>query len=172
MPNYKRLFKENHYYFITINTYKRQPILIENIQLLRYAFAQSKQFYEYKLFAISVLPDHLHMLIRPKYPTDYPKIISYVKRKFTYMLNQSNSSITTINSQSRIKNRESNIWQRRYYEHTIRNEIDLNFHLDYIHFNPVKHGYVQNQEEWEFSSFSKFVKLGWYEEDSLNPPHQ
>ena len=89
------------------------------------------------------------------------------------MLNHSDiDTPTTTNAQSRIKKRESNIWQRRYYEHTIRNHIDLNFHLDYIHYNPVKHGYVEKPEEWEFGSYKKFVKLGWYEDDPLNPYHQ
>ena len=68
-------------------------------------------------------------------------------------------------SDSRIKRRERGIWQRRFWEHMIRDENDFNRHLDYIHWNPVKHGYVTNVIDWPHSSFHKFVKMGWYSEN-------
>ena len=166
MPNYKRIFIQGHSYFITIVTHDRQHILIKNIELLRYVFAESKKFYHYDIVAIVILPDHLHMIIEPKDANEYPKIISYLKRKFTYLVNKNNEKKNdTFLSESKKKKRESNIWQRRYYEHTIRDEKDFNLHLDYIHYNPVKHHYVQNTKEWEYSSFDKYFKLGWYHEN-------
>ena len=68
-------------------------------------------------------------------------------------------------SQSQIDNRNKPIWQRRYYEHTIRDEKDFNRRMDYIHYNPVKHGYVKRANDWSFSSFQKYVKLGYYDQE-------
>ena len=166
MPNYKRIFVQGHSYFITIVTHDRQHILIKNIKLLRYVFSESKKLYHYDIVAIVILPDHLHMIIEPEDANEYPKIISYLKRKFTYLVNKNDENKNdTFISKSKKKKRESNIWQRRYYEHTIRDERDFNLHLDYIHYNPVKHHYVQNTKEWEYSSFDKYFKLGWYHEN-------
>ena len=163
MPNYQRVYAEGHSYFITIVTHERQDLLIKNIDILRDVFAQSKQFYTYTIHAIVILPDHIHMIIEPEIATEYPNIISYIKRKFSYLLNQKEKSSVSI-SPSKVKKRESNIWQRRYYEHTIRNEKDFNLHLDYIHYNPVKHKYTNTASSWEYGSFQKYVKLGWYDE--------
>ena len=92
-----------------------------------------------------------------------------MKRKFTYLVNKNNENKNnTFLSESKKKKRESNIWQRRYYEHTIRDEKDFNLHLDYIHYNPVKHHYVQHTKAWEYSSFDKYFKLDWYSEDWCN----
>ena len=166
MPNYKRIFVQGHSYFITIVTHDRQHILIKNIELLRYVFAESKKFYHYDIVAIVILPDHLHMIIDPKDANEYPKIISYLKRKFTYLVNKNHENRNdSFLSESKKKKRESNIWQRRYYEHTIRDEKDFALHLDYIHYNPVKHHYVQSTKEWKYSSFDKYLKLGWYDEN-------
>ena len=162
MPNYQRVYAEGHSYFITIVTYKRQHLLIQNIKLLRQVFSDSKQLHTYTIHAIVILPDHIHMIIEPQHATEYPKIISYIKRKFSYLLNQIQKSHLTI-SQSKVKKRESNIWQRRYYEHTVRDERDFNLHLDYIHYNPIKHQYTKTANTWKHSSFHKYVKLGWYD---------
>ena len=162
MPNYRRVFAAGYSYFITVVTYKRQPLLIENIDLLRQVFAESKQFYRYTIVAIVVLPDHFHMIIEPEDPLAYPKIVSYIKRKFSYLLNQKTPS-NSANSLSREKKRESNIWQRRFYEHTIRDEKDFARHFDYIHYNPIKHRHTKEVKEWQYSSFHKFVRLGWYD---------
>ena len=164
MPNYRRVYAEGHSYFITIVTHHRQKLLIKNIDTLRNVFAQSKEFYRYTILAIVVLPDHIHMIIEPESAIEYPKIISYIKRKFTYLLHQNPAfSNGEAVSHSRMKNRESTIWQRRYYEHTIRNQKDFQMHLDYIHYNPVKHAYVKSAGEWEYGSFQKYVDMGWYD---------
>lgn len=78
---YKRIFADGYSYYLTIVTHRRKPILIDNIDLLRYAFKLSKKKYEYKIDAIVILPEHIHMIITPKIATDYSKIISYIKRR-------------------------------------------------------------------------------------------
>jgi putative transposase len=157
--NYKRLFIENTYVFLTIITHKRKKILIKNIKLLRKSFSECKKKYNFDIFSIVIMPNHIHMIIKPENIYEYPKIVGQIKSYFTknlpfeYELNSS---------------REANIWQRRYWEHTIRDEEDLYKYLDYIHFNPIKHGVVMCVNKWDYSSFKKFVKMGYYETDWCN----
>ena len=140
--------------------------MLEHIDLLREAFLLSKKQYCYELIAVSVMPDHLHMLIKPENAKEYPKIISCIKRKFTYSINQKTSGLyRQVRSASRVKKREAGVWQRRYYEHTIRNEKELMSHIDYIHYNPVKHGYTDKAQNWNHSSFQKYIDKGWYDEN-------
>ena len=157
--NYKRVFAENTYIFITFVTYNRENILIDNIEYLRQAFVSAKEKYKFEIFGIVIIPNHIHMIIRPKNIKDYPKIVAAIKIHFT-----KNSKI----EYTKNKNREANVWQRRYWEHTIRDKNDLYKHLDYIHYNPIKHGYVEKAKDWEYSSFRKFVKLGYYDENWCN----
>lgn len=157
--HYKRLFVENSFIFLTIVTYKRKNILIDNINILRSSFETCKKVYKFIIYAAVVNPNHIHLIIKPNNIHDYPKIVAYIKRYFTKRVNLN----YTVNSQS-----ESNIWQRRYWEHTIRDEADLNKHLDYIHYNPIKHGYVKAAKDWKYSSFTRFVKNGYYDEDWCN----
>jgi len=152
MPNYKRRFQHQHTYFLTIITHKRNPILIENIELLRESFRQSKRKYRYDIDAIVILPDHIHMLITPQIATDYPKIISSIKSYFSRYCDE-RYYVDMEQSKSRNRHRYKPIWQKRYYEHTIRDEFDMYFHLNYIEMNPVKHGVVEDVSEWVYSSF-------------------
>ena len=158
---YRRVFLENHSYFITIVTYKRIPILIDNIDILRDAFKRAKQKYKFKIEAIVILPDHLHMIITPKNPLDYPKIISHIKRSFVYGIVNSNNKIADILNRkinltsSQYKRKHSGIWQERFYEHTIRDEKDFYSKLEYIYKNPLKHNLIENPDYWKHSSFYK-----------------
>ena len=156
--NYKRLFVPNSYVFLTVVTYNRQPILIENIEILREAFKSSKIKYKYDIYAIMINHDHFHTILQPQNIEDYPKIIAEIKRYFTKHI-EKNYSLN--------KNNEANIWQRRYWEHTIRDESDLHKHTDYIHYNSIKH-YNISPQNWQYSSFNKFVKNGYYENDWCN----
>jgi len=156
MANYIRVFEENYSYFLTVITYKRRPILIKNIDLLRKSFHLSLNRYKYTIDAIVILPDHFHMIITPKIPNEYPKIISHIKRSFVFGLSDEFRNECKIElSNAQFKRQLSGVWQKRFYEHTIRNEKDLYLHLDYILHNPVKHGLVENAEFWEYSSFYK-----------------
>ncbi len=161
MSNYRRVFEQNTTIFITMVTEGRKLLLIKNIDLLRKAFENSKKFYNYEVFAAVILPDHMHLLIKPQDIKDYPKIVSRIKHYFSRNFEYKNDSL----SQSKISKREKGVWQRRFIEHTIRDEEDLYNHLNYIHYNPVKHGLVKNVRDWEYSSFQKFVEMKWYEDN-------
>ena len=154
MPNYKRRFQNGYTYFLTIITHRRNPILIENIELLRESFRQSKKKHIYTIDAIVILPDHIHMLITPKITTDYPKIVSSIKTYFSKNCDEKYYAYLE-QSISRHKSRYKPIWQKKYYEHTIRDEKDLYFHLNYIEQNPVKHQLVEKASDWKYSSFNK-----------------
>lgn len=171
---YKKLFIPNTYVHLVIVAYKRKLILINNIDLLRESFKHAKSFFNFEIFAICILPDHFHLILRPEHIDEYPKIITSIKYYFskhiddvgvetpTYTYNNLSNNKKEITIGYKNKG-EKGIWQRRYWEHTIRDEQDLNKHLDYIHYNPVKHGLTKNVKDWQHSSFEKFVKLGNYE---------
>ena len=156
MANYRRFFYEGHSYFITIVTHRREAILIDNITLLRKSFALSKKRYTYEIDAIIVLPDHIHMILTPKNAKEYSKIIAHIKRSFVYGLDEElkeNARLTLSNSSYQRK--LSSIWQKRFYEHTIRNEQDWLEKMNYIQYNAVKHNLVEDWKEWQYSSFVK-----------------
>lgn len=166
MSNYKRLFIQNSYLFLTINTNNRRHILIDNIGLLRESFKKAKQTYGFKIYASVILSNHMHIIIIPEKIEEYPKIIFAIKYHFSRNFNIGGLGNPPYSlSSSKIKKKEKGIWQRRYFEHTIISEEDLNNHLDYIHYNPVKHGYVNSVKDWEFSSFNKFVEMKNYDKN-------
>ena len=156
MANYKRVYLDGYSYFITMVTQGRNPILIDNIALLRDSFRRSKQRYDYQIDAIVILPDHLHMIITPDNPEEYSKIIAHIKRSFVYGLDASLKTKAKLHlSTSGYKRKLSGIWQKRFYEHTIRNEKDWLEKMHYIQHNAVKHAYVDAWEAWKYSSFAK-----------------
>lgn len=162
--NYRRAHIENSKIFITIVTSKRRPILIENINLLKNSFKQTKEKIKFEIDAIVILPNHLHMIIQPDDNKTYPNIIKRIKVDFSR-----NIDVTKIEdyeeSESKKSKNEKDIWQRRYWEHTITDENDLYSCIDYIHYNPVKHGLVKQAREWKYSTFEKYVKQGLYDEN-------
>ena len=152
MPNYKRIFQDGQSYFLTMTTYGRNPILIENIELLRESFRVSKQHYEYTIDAIVVLPDRIHMILTLDNAKNYPKIIRSIKQYFS---KRCDAKYYANYPQSKSREAEGYlpVWQKRFFEHTIRNEKDLAMTLEYMANNPVKHGLVANREDWKYSSF-------------------
>ena len=157
---YRRIFADGHSYFLTVVTHQRKPILIENIEHLRNAFRYSKKRYEYKIDAIVILPDHFHMIITPKIATEYPKIISNIKRSFIYTTVGRGILTPTINTENKLtlspskyQRKHAGVWQERYYEHTIRDEKDWLEKMEYMRTNPIKHKLVENLNDWEYSSF-------------------
>lgn len=151
MANYKRLFLSGYSYYIIIVTHRREPILIDNIEILRESFQESKYYYAYSIDAIVILPDHVHMIITPNITMEYPKIIHAIKYNFS---KRYHSDEELFQSSSRRKRKMRSIWQKRYYEHTIRDEKDYMRCLEYIRINPVKHQHVENEKEWKYSSFN------------------
>ena len=163
MSNYKRFYNEKYkYVFFTLVTYNRIPILINNIDILRQSFKYALNKYTFEIYSICILKDHLHMILKLENSKDYSEIIRLIKYYFSRKLNISEKL-----TESKLKKREKGIWQRRFWEHTIRDEEDLNKHLDYIHYNSYKH-YEITPINWNFSSFKKFVSLNFYPENWCN----
>jgi len=157
MANYRRIFEDGYSYYITIVTHGRNPILVENIELLRESFRQSKKVFAYRIDEIVVLPDHLHMVITPAVSSEYPKIIGYIKAYFSRHCDE-RYFVEEHQSYSRHQRRHKPIWQKRYYEHTIRNDKDMQEKIQYMENNPVKHGWTENTKDWQYSSFHKNKK--------------
>ncbi|MEM8677306.1 MAG: transposase [Cyanobacteria bacterium P01_G01_bin.67] len=154
-------------YFFTLVTYQRKPLfsIPENITLLRKATRQIMTEMPVKIIGAVVLPDHLHFIWQlPPKDTNYSKRIGRLKVLFTESLSIESEQLNDI-SISRQKNRESNVWQRRFWEHTIRSDSDLENHLNYIHYNPVKHSLVSCPHLWQYSSFHDWVEKGAYPKD-------
>ena len=161
---YRRSRVAGGWYFFTVVTYKRQPLLTipTNIERLRNAFRREKERYPFQIDAIVILPDHLHVLWRlPPGDSDYSGRWSRIKRYFSTGC----VGVTVPPTASRQRKRERSVWQRRFWEHTIRDEEDWRRHMDYIHYNPVKHGHCEAVREWPYSSFMRWVEKGVYPPD-------
>ena len=165
--NYLRAYIPNSMVFLTIVTANRRNILVKNISILKTALKKSIENYNYKIYAICILPDHIHMIIKPYQIKDYPMIIKQFKTYFSKRINTETLENYNLSSSNKSK-KERDIWQRRYWEHTIKDINDLNKHTDYIHYNPLKHNLVKLPKDWEYSSFKKFVKLGFYDNNWCN----
>ena len=153
---YRRIYLDSYSYYLTLVTQDRKPLLVDNIDLLRDAFKRSKEKYEYAIEAIVILPEHLHMIIRPKIATEYSKIIRHIKRSFVYGLDEEIKAQAKAEiSHAKYYRGHAGIWQERFYEHTIRDEKDWLEKMEYIKNNPIKHGYVEDLCDWEYSSFVK-----------------
>ena len=141
---YRRHYHQGASYFLTVNLAERSSdLLIENIDVLRYAFKTVKQRHPFRIDAIVILPDHLHMLCTlPSDDADFSKRIKLIKYYFSHSIAK-----TERISKSRQKKGERGIWQRRFWEHCIRDEMDYRTHIDYTHMNPVKHGYVERVQD-------------------------
>ena len=129
---------------------------MEHIDRLRAAYRQMQRMHPFQTLAICVLPDHLHTILRPPEGyADYPLCWSLIKAGFSRNLQPSETR-----SSSKVARRGKGIWQRRYWEHRIRDDADMERHVDYIHTNPLKHGLVSKLVDWPYSSFHKYVADG------------
>jgi putative transposase len=167
MPEYRRSYVEGGTYFFTVVTYQRQPILTSDPArtILRQAWSEVCERLPFETIAICLLPEHLHCIWRlPEGDADYSTRWMEIKRRFTIEYLREVGPGGERNSSRQVK-REAAVWQRRFWEHTIENEEDLEIHLDYIHYNPIKHGLVERAIDWPFSSFARYVKEGIYAED-------
>ena len=166
MSNYKRYFNASQNpVFITFVTLNRKNILEQNIDILKESFKYAKNKFKFDIIAISVLKNHCHLILLTDKIEEIPKIIRTIK--FNFSINISSEYISNDLSLSAIKWGEKGVWQRRYYDHIIRDEDDLFKHIDYIHYNSWKH-YKIAPKDWKFSSFNKYVKDGFYERDWCN----
>jgi putative transposase len=164
MPEYRRWFVPGGTVFLTVVTYDRAPLFADpaDVDRLRRAISAVRSEWVFEFSAAVVLPDHVHFLwALPPGDAKYPKRIGRMKALFTKSLSDEDER-RSAPSESRRRHRESGVWQRRYLEHTIRDEDDFKNHLDYIHYNPVKHGLVACPHAWPWSSFGRWVAAGEY----------
>ena len=155
MSQYRRARYPGGLYFFTVVTYHRAPLFSDEsrIGIVREAFRKIMTLRPFQMDAIVILPEHLHCIWRmPEGDADYAsrwrEIKKATSRQFDTPTNHRN---------------ERMVWQRRFWEHAIRDEADWRKHMDYIHYNPVKHGLVNRPDEWRWSSFRSAVRKGWYE---------
>jgi putative transposase len=162
MTNYRRNLLAGGSFFFTVNLAERHlHLLTEHIEGLRNAFRETRRLHPFTIDAMVVLPDHLHTLwTLPEDDADFATRWRLIKSAFSRSLATGERV-----SASRAAKGERGIWQRRYWEHTIRDDNDFAGHADYIHINPVKHRLVSRVRDWPYSSFHRMVKLGVYPED-------
>ena len=162
MTNYRRNLARGGSFFFTVNLEdRRRTLLTDHIDLLRRAFRETRSRHPFTIDAIVVLPEHLHVMwTLPEGDADYATRWRLIKSSFSRGLPAGEAV-----SASRAQRAERGIWQRRYWEHTIRDETDFARHADYIHFNPVKHEHVSRVRDWPFSSFHRMVRLGIFPKD-------
>lgn len=157
MSNYRRDPIAGGTYFFTLTLADRQStLLIDQIEALRIAYQRANALHPFTTIAICILPDHIHAIWQlPPHDANFALRWRMIKSQFSrqFPANQQRSDSKAIR-------REKGIWQRRFWEHQIRDDNDLQRHVDYIHYNPVKHGYVQRVQDWEYSSFQRYVKQG------------
>lgn len=151
MSKLLRYFEPGQYCFVTSITASRQPLLEQNSQFLARAVHRAHQRSRFSVVAWAVLPDHVHALLHTP-NGDTSKIVQRVKLSFSLMIR----SATQTNGP---------YWQHRYWDHVIRDQDDMNRHIDYIHYNPVKHGLVTTPEAWPLTSFRRHRRAGIYGPD-------
>jgi REP-associated tyrosine transposase len=161
MTGYRRNFIPGGNFFFTVNLADRRlRLLTEHVDELRDAFREVRRHHPFTTDAVVVLPDHLHAVwTLPEGDADFGTRWRQIKSAFSRKL-----APTEKISESRAAKGERGIWQRRYWEHTIRDENDFARHVDYVHINPVKHRLVTRVSDWPYSSFHRMVKLGVYPE--------
>ena len=163
MSQYIRCHQPGGSYFFTLVTHSRRPIFInsDNVNKLKNAINKVKIKHPFSLNAMVILPDHLHCLWKlPENDKNFSRRWRLIKRYFSMEVAEK------INSRG-----EKEVWQRRFWEHMIRDEEDWRKHMDYIHYNPVKHGLARAPKDWEYSSFNYWVEKGLYEKSwgSMEP---
>lgn len=157
MSRYRRNRVEGASYFFTVNLARpNERLLMDRIDLLRSAFSRVIQDWPLRCDAMVVLPDHLHAVwTLPANDCDYSERWRLLKYYFSRSLAQKRPR-----SDSKVAKRECGIWQRRFWEHTLRNEADYNAHIRYCWDNPVKHGLVEQAVDWPYSSIHRDIRAG------------
>jgi putative transposase len=154
---YRRTDVAGATYFFTVNLAERhRTLLTEHIVTLRTVMRGVKQRHPFHIDALVILPDHLHCVwTLPEGDADYPLRWALIKAGFSRSIAK-----TERRNLSRVDKGERGVWQRRYWEHLIRDERDHARHVEYIYFNPVKHGYAQCAADWPYSSIHRYIAAG------------
>jgi putative transposase len=160
---YRRVYIKGSCYFFTVVTEKRRKFFADadNVKRLRTAFKTVMAKRPFVIDAAVVLPDHLHFIwTLPENDCDYSTRWRLIKSAFTKQL-PDKPAVQNTNRQNK---KQQAIWQHRGWEHCLRDELDFQRHVDYIHYNPVKHGYVKHAADWQYSSIHRYIKLGMLNE--------
>ena len=162
MPDYRRNRIPGGTYFFTVNLLQRNSqLLVEHIESLREAIRMVRKNKPFHIDCWVVLPEHMHCIwTLPVGDADYASRWKAIKTAFSKTIPK-----TEHLSAVRLAKGERGIWQRRYWEHTIKNDADYAAHMHYVHINPLKHGLVKRVADWPYSSFHHWVKMGVYAED-------
>jgi len=161
MTQYRRAYVPGATWFFTVNLAERNGnrLLVDEVDALRAAMRAVQAAHSFRIDAAVILPDHLHCIwTLPRGDSDFSTRWGLVKGAFSRSIQKGERL-----SPSRIKRGERGLWQRRFWEHLIRDEEDLKHHADYIHWNPVKYGWVQKVVDWPHSSFHAYLRRGVYE---------
>jgi putative transposase len=161
MVNYRRNFLPGGTFFFTVTLADRRlHMLTDHVGLLRNAFRAARRERSFTIDAVVVLPEHLHAILTlPSDDADFSGRWRRIKGHFASALLESSIEL------ARRPNGDLALWQRRFWEHTIRDECDFTRHVDYIHFNPVKHALVRRVCDWPHSSFHRYVQDGLLPDD-------
>lgn len=154
MPDYRRYFTPGVTCFFTVNLKNRKSdLLIRRINELRSAWKRAGETQPFETLAICILPDHLHCILRlPEDDANYALLWMRIKTFFSRAVPKAEDPAVASGK------RERGIWQRRYWDHIIRDGRDFENHVNYIHGNPVKHGYVDDPDDWPYSSWHRFKR--------------
>ena len=156
MVRYQRAQAAGGTFFFTVTLARRQSdVLTAGIKLLRQSLRRIHQQRPFVIDAIVIRPEHLHTIWKlPAGDTDYATCWQPIETDFTRQIG------ATGDCSPRHANGEPALWQRRYWKHQIRDDTDYQKHIDYIHFNPVRHGYARHVADWPYSAFHRFVRQG------------
>ncbi|OGO25848.1 MAG: hypothetical protein A2136_09965 [Chloroflexi bacterium RBG_16_54_11] len=154
MPDYRRYYIQNSTVFITTITNERIQFLKEehDLSLFFDTLKQVQKIHPFHLTAYVILPDHFHFLMNPGDSVgNFSVIVKSIKWNYTFEYKKAHNISSPLN-----------FWQKRFWDHVIRDEQDFKNHFDYIHWNPVKHGYVESPADWEYSTFRFWCERGYY----------
>jgi len=154
MPNYRREYSGTEWFFTVVTSRRHHLFVDREARLcLREAVVECQDRYPFAIAGWILLPDHIHCIWRiENCDTDFSRRWSIIKRRFTEIFREQS-------------HHQPPFWQKRFWEHCVRDEQDYENHLNYIHFNPVKHGYVASPKDWKWTSFHRYVEQGYYPPD-------
>ena len=156
MVNYRRNIITGGMFFFTVTLQnRRSSLLVTHISFLKNAVQKVKNRHPFQLNAYVILPDHFHMIwTLPNGDSDYSTRMQQIKANFSKQIARSGRTV------HKTRHNEYRLWQRRFWEHTIKDNDDLEQHINYIHYNPIKHRCVEHLKDWPYSSFHHFVQNG------------
>jgi putative transposase len=160
MSRYRRADTPGATYFFTATLQDRSARwLVDHVALLRDCVARTKALHPFEIDAMVVLPEHVHALwTLPADDADFSLRWRLIKGRFTQQLLE--AGVLDAGARRGRRPGERSVWQRRFWEHQIRDDLDYERHVDYIHFNPVKHGWVMRARDWPYSSLHRYVRQG------------